>query len=366
MQAFETYVEKSMNFWRVPGCSVAIAKEGKILLAKGFGKKRLSENSDHNRVDDETLFPIASITKLFTAAQVDSLVKQNRIKWDDPITAYFPEFKLSDSYAKSHLSFRDCLSMHSGLPGLSANSLWFNEKASRDELLAKLPLLPFKNGFRGSFAYQNLLYLLVAKAVENQQSLSWEESVKKEFLIPLQMVRSDSSFSFFKNDTNKAYPHQGEVKEVPYENLDNLAPAAGIISCAKDMAKWLSMLTRKPSDWHSVFTSQCVVAPEGFFPEHELQLSSVFFPDNQFLTYGFGCFIHNYKGMIVCQTPGLSDGFSTLMLYVPQHDLSIVVLSNLEAPYFPHSVAFHLVDTYLGSNQDWNRIFFEIHQKLTK
>lgn len=368
MLEFEAYIQKSMQFWQVPGCAIAIAKEGEILLAKGFGKKRLADDSPSNQVDRETLFQIASLTKLFTAAAVGLLVEENQMHWDDPVIKYLPDLKLSDSYAQQHLTLSDCLSMHSGLPGESATDLWYHPNATQEELISKLPLLPFTNGFRGSFAYQNLLYLLVAKALEKQQGLSWEKLIANKLLDPLKMHKTESRFASFLQNANRASPHKWEgdkIKEAPYENIDNLAPAAGLSSCAEDMGKWLAKLTDSKSPIaQAIFSPKALATPEGFFPANRLELKSVFFPECQFLTYGYGCFVHDYKGIALCQTPGLSEGMTALLIYAPQPKLAIAILTNLEAPYFAHAVAFHLIDTYLGKSQDWDRVFLSILKKL--
>lgn len=372
MKEFENYVQSSMKFWNVPGCAIAIVKDGNTLLSKGFGVKQLNKPAKNNSVDEQTIFPIASLTKPFTAFAIGILIDRKQMGWNDPIVKYFTEFQLNDSYAKNHLSIADCLSMHSGLvnPTLQEITELSEGNYSQDELIQKLPNIPFKIGFRASFGYQNLLYLLIAKVIEKTQNMSWSTFVQKNILSPLEMNHTLTSYQDLLKQGNKAYPYQWadkkNIRQINFENLDNLDAAAGIYSNAQDMSKWLTMLTSngkgivKPDTLQAILNPQAVANATGFFTIENLHLQEVFFPNAQFLNYSYGWFIHDYKGIKICQTPGLTDGMNALMIYVPRFNLGIVILNNLEAPFFSHSVAFQLIDTYLNNKTDWNAKLLDI------
>ncbi len=370
--SIEKMIQKSMNSWQVPGCSVAIVKNGKIILAQGFGKKRSSKDYSESRVDEDTLFPIASLTKPFTATAVGVMIEQNQLDWNDPVVKYFSDFNLVNPYAKEHLTLRDCLSMYSGLSFPSTETLnVYYAALSQDDLIKKLEKLPFSHGFRGCFSYQNLLYLLVSKAIESRLQSSWNMIIKEKILDPLQMTHTHTSYIALLQSHNKAHPHQWQedsIKEVAYENLDNIASGAGISSCASDMAKWLLMLNGhgkiddlmliKETTLHEIIKPHAVASIEGFLGQENAWMEQVLFPGCHFLSYGYGWFIHDYHEVVVCQTPGLTDGTTSVMMYVPQLELGIVILANLENPFFPRTLAFSIIDCYLNRNEkDWDEYF---------
>jgi CubicO group peptidase (beta-lactamase class C family) len=109
---FDDYVERVMQTFTVPGLSVAIVKDGKVVLAKGYGVRRMG---DPTPVDPGTRFGIASNTKLFTATALALLVEERKIEWDKPVTTYLPGFAMSDAYVTHELTVRDLLVHRSGL-----------------------------------------------------------------------------------------------------------------------------------------------------------------------------------------------------------------------------------------------------------
>src|SRR5919106_1759796 len=92
---FDPYVAAGLATFSTPGAAIAVVKDGRVLLAKGYGRRRLGEPA---AVDEHTLFQIASNTKAFTTAALAMLVDQERLAWDDPVTKHLPWFQLSDPY----------------------------------------------------------------------------------------------------------------------------------------------------------------------------------------------------------------------------------------------------------------------------
>jgi CubicO group peptidase (beta-lactamase class C family) len=354
----EDYIIKSLEFWNVPGASIAIVKGNEIVLAKGFGYTNLQKTS---QVDGNTLFPIASLTKSFSAIACGMFAEEQQISLDATIQSLWPSFKLSDDYATSHLSLRDCLSMRAGLTGHDfPDGFWDQSHLTEEMLLKSLSTLTMPSGFRGCFAYQNLLYNVVSHVVEITTGMPWEQFVKQHLLDNLKMSSTTTNHAAFLNVQNKALPHQWKgdtIIEVPFERLDVISAAAGLSSNAQDMAKWLKFLLDKNI---TLLEGDTVVNPEMFF--EEVWMEKLFFPKSHSLTYGMGWFIHDYEGVVIYQDPGLTDGMNGMMALVPELDLGIVVLSNLEAPFFSHSVLFQLIDHYRKENNDWNQIFLELRK----
>lgn len=359
----EEHIGKSLEFWNVPGASVAIVKGDEIVLAKGFGYTNLQKNRP---VDAETLFPIASLTKSFSSVAAGIFAEQQQIDWDHSIQSLWPAFRLPDEYATNHLTIRDCLSMRAGLVGQPLeDSFWDQAHLTEKMLLDTLSQFKFPYGFRGSFVYQNLLHNIISHVIEEKSGKSWELFVKENLLNPLEMNATTVSHGAFLEVQNKAFPHQWKgdtITEVPFERLDVIVAAAGLSSNASDMAKWLKFLLNRSPVVVDTLTPQTPVKAEMFFAKDEVWMEKIFFPNAKSVSYGMGWFIHDYKDVMICQDPGLIDGMNGLMAVIPELDLGIVILNNLEAPFFSHSVLFHIVGHYRNEKTDWDPILLNIRK----
>ena len=112
-------VNRTLTAFNVPGIAVAIIKDGKVVLAKGYGVKSIATQE---KVDANTLFGIASNSKAFTSAALAILVDEGKIKWDDKVITYLPNFKMYNDYVTQEFTIRDLLTHRSGL-GLGAGDL---------------------------------------------------------------------------------------------------------------------------------------------------------------------------------------------------------------------------------------------------
>ena len=108
----DTLVQRSMATFHVPGIAVAVIKDDKVVYSNGFGVRSLNAKQ---KVDEHTLFGIASNSKAFTSAALGILVDQKKIKWDDKVTDYIPEFKMYNPYVTDEFTIRDLLTHRSGL-----------------------------------------------------------------------------------------------------------------------------------------------------------------------------------------------------------------------------------------------------------
>lgn len=94
----DAYVEKAREDWKIPGLAMAIVKDDQVIWAKGYGVRELGRPEP---VDEKTLFAIASNSKAFTTALLAILVDEGKLKWDDKVTKYWPEFELYDAHARN-------------------------------------------------------------------------------------------------------------------------------------------------------------------------------------------------------------------------------------------------------------------------
>src|SRR4051794_16830902 len=236
---FDEYVRRVMQTFAVPGVSVAIVKDGKVVLARGYGVRRLGEPAP---VDARTRFGIASNTKLFTATALALLVEEGKIEWDKPVITYLPAFAMSDPYVTHELTVRDLLVHRSGL-GLGAGDLlwWPPSTYNRKEIARRIRYIPLSTSFRSAYAYDNVLYLVAGELIEAVSGKSWEDFVRSRILARGGMTGSNVRHSDATKKGNVATPHaavEGKVRPIAPFDSDNTNPAGGINSNAEDMAKW--------------------------------------------------------------------------------------------------------------------------------
>src|SRR5580698_10032064 len=233
-------VARAMKAFQVPGMAVGIVKDGKLIYAKGYGVRELGKAAP---VDIDTLFQIGSNTKAFTAAALAILVDEHKIRWDDKVIDYIPEFRLYDPYVTRELTLRDLLSHRSGL-GTGAGELMFypNTDFSRAEMIRGLRYLKPVSSFRSQYAYDNLLYMVAGTVVATVTGETWDDFVSQRILQPLRMTGCVTSYRRIAAGSNIVTPHvmsEGKLTAIKPIEFTAIAPA-GAISCnVSGMAKWL-------------------------------------------------------------------------------------------------------------------------------
>ncbi len=225
----------------MPGLALAIVKDGQVVVAKGYGVRKLGEPA---AVDAQTLFGIASNTKVFTATALGLLVEERKIEWDAPVVRYLPAFQMWDPFVTRELTIRDLLVHRSGL-GLGAGDLlwWPASTYDRKEIARRLRFIPPATSFRSAYAYDNVLYLVAGEVIEAVSGQSWEDFVATRILAKVGMTRQQRAAFAAAAGGNVASPHaphrrRRPARSAPFDS-DNTNPAGGINSSAADMAKWM-------------------------------------------------------------------------------------------------------------------------------
>src|SRR5579864_970770 len=238
----DSYVAASMKTFEVPGMSVAIVKDGKILIAKGYGVRKLG---DPTPVDELTMFAIGSNTKAFTTSALATLVDAGKLGWDDPVYQRLPGFVMYDPYVSHEMTIRDLLTHRSGM-GLGEGDLlfWPQSTYTRDQIIYKLRFMKPHSSFRSHYAYDNLLYMTAGQIIPAVTGTTWDDYIKQNIFVPLGMTYSNVSNAGIKPGDNVAFPHSridGKLQVIHFEVVDNAGPAGSINSCAADMAKWVQL-----------------------------------------------------------------------------------------------------------------------------
>lgn len=347
--ALDSVVAATLAACRVPGLAVAVVQAGQVVLTKGYGVRSLATGA---RVDENTLFGIASNTKAFTAAALGLLVDEGKLRWDDPVIRHLPEFQLRDSCATAQCTVRDLLSHRSGL-GLGAGELLFfpdSTDYTAAELLRSLRYLPLAAALRSKFIYSNMGYTVAGQVVARVSGQSWEEFVERRLLRPLGMARSAAHFDRLLDPTNVSAPHtagpDGQVRVVRRARSVLDAPAGALYASATDLGRWVQWLLGDPSvpallqsaTHRELWTAQTIIngypAP-GRYRTH-------------YVAYGLGWLLRDVLGYQEVSHAGDDVGMISQVTLLPELGLGIVVLANGEQGDVPSLITSYLRDYYLG------------------
>ncbi|MDX6216051.1 MAG: hypothetical protein QOG99_1635 [Frankiales bacterium] len=341
-------VEAERERFGVPGCAVVVVKDGEVVLAEGFGKRDVDADLP---VTADTLFPIGSSTKTFTAAVLATLVDEGKLDFDAPVSSYLPGFALQDPIATQLLSVRDCLSHRSGLP--RHDLLWYagDGTLTRDEVIAALPHLPPTQPFRQAWQYNNLLYLTAGHLAGRLVGGTFEDAVRDRVLTPLGMTRTNFSVVETQADDNHAKPYVRNVgeriaKQVAFASLDLAGPAGNINSSVNELVAWLKTLLAESVDGREPLLSPAVLAELRTPAWPVVPLFDEGIARN--VGYGLGLVIEEYRGKRIAHHGGNIDGFSSQVLTVPEEGIGVAVLTNLHATFLRDALPYLVLDVLDG------------------
>ena len=365
----DQYIEQSRKDWNVPGLAVAIVKDGKTLLAKGYGKKEVGTDQ---AVDEKTLFVNASTTKAMTAVAMGMLVDDGKIHWDDQVSTHMPEFQLEDPYASQELRVRELFTHNAGLG--NADFLWVNNDLSADEILYQMRYLEPSYPFRGGYKYQNIMYLAAGKLIEKISGQSWSDFVQENIFVPLGMNRTFPLLSVAKKQDNISAPHyniEDKITPIQDTNADAIGPAGSVWSCVEDMSKWMRFLLDsakvdggrllKPETYKELFKPQIIIPYEQFYPSKQLTKP-------HWTTYAMGWFQHDYNGRFVSFHTGSLAGRVAILGLIPDENLGVFVYGNLSGAEVRHAIMYKVFDVFgeKDPKTDWSKELKAIYDEANK
>ncbi len=358
--SIDSLVNATLKTFEVPGIAVAVVKDGKVVHAKGYGVRSLKNNFP---VNENTLFGIASNSKAFTSAALAMLVDEGKLKWDDKVRDYIPEFKMYDPYVTDAFTVRDLLTHRSGL-GLGSGDLMFfpdGGNFTRQEMIYNLRFLKPVSEFRTKYDYDNNLYIVAGEVIAKISGMSWEEFIEKRIMKPIGFLDSKASYDRVTNNTNIIDAHapaDGKVIMIPHDWNPVANAAGGIVSNLTDLTKWviLQMNNGVYGDNKKLFSN--AVHDEMWSPQTIIQQAQGGPYNTHFSSYGLGWFLSDVKGYKqVSHTGGLA-GTVTQVTLLPELKLGIIVLTNQQAGAAFSTITNTIKDSYLGyPNRNWLKTY---------
>jgi CubicO group peptidase (beta-lactamase class C family) len=330
--SLEVLIERIATEQRIPGLAIAVQRGGDLLYEGYHGFANLEHRVP---VIPETVFEIASVTKLFTAQTILHFAQHGRLNLDDLLTQHLTG--LPDSWGG--VTIRHCLMHQSGIPNYTSQDTYWTltrRDKTHAEILALVDQLPLSFQAGERYAYDNTGYYLLGMVIEAISGKKYGDTLKHVIFDPLSMTTTQA------NDYDQIVPHraQGYVRQEsgdgllnkPFYSTSNTFSAGILLSTVRDLLKWRASLfddTVLNAEYRKLWWTPNPSKAANERAEHFSVGLGWFFVDSP-----LGLF-HGHNGGIA--------GFASSFVYFPDTDVAAVVLCNSSAVAAPHEIAFEVI-----------------------
>lgn len=371
LQGLDAYMEKLLKDWNAPGVGVGIVVGDRLVFAKGYGYRDYGKKLPFT---PQTVCPIASNTKLFTAVAAGLLVDEGKLSWDQPVRDAVPAIRFYNNALNDTITLRDMLGHRTGIT--RHDMIWYKSDFSRKELFDRLKYLEPKEPPRQMILYNNMMYVAAGYLVELQSGRPWEEFVRERIFKPLNMRNTAFTIPDMLKQPDFGVPFtekrdSDEIYNIPYyEETAGLAPAGGICSNIEDVSHWLIALM---NDGKYAGTE---VLPPGVLKatlEPSIAQPNTLGETRGFwelvnAVYGMGRFTASYRGRLLTYHGGDLDGFHSQVSFMPLEHLGVIVFvigDHCSSLY--NTVSYNVYERLLGLDQTpWSERWLEVRLKGKK
>ena len=322
------FVESGRKQFGIPGVAIGLYQSGDVVFAGGFGVRELGNPAP---VDAQTLFMIASNTKSMTTLLLATLVEEGKLTWETPVTNVMSDFKLGDPQTTKQVRIEHLVCACTGLPRQDFEWLFEFDKQTPRSAVGLLESMQPTSEFGEMFQYSNLLAsaggFVAAHAIFPNRELgaAYDDAMSQRVFRPLGMKATTFSFEVALSG-NYAAPHSWNIDAKPSpvsmqlnHSVRPVRPAGGAWSNVNDMLKYLRMELNK-----------------GVLPNGERLASAVNVVkrrETQVMigndtSYGMGLMVERRWGIPVVHHGGSMFGYKSDMIYLPDHDVAAVILTN--------------------------------------
>lgn len=364
----QRYAEQMLAQWQTPGVGLALVKDGRVILSRGFGERSVKTTG---QVDENTLFGIGSCSKAFGSASVAALVSDGTVAWDERLRQYLPDLQLWDPWVTEHITVRDMLSHRTGSSlDVEANGMPTIERAQ--EWVSRLRYEKPVAEFRDKYVYSNAMYVASALMVERLSGLDWNKFAARHLWRPLKMDRTNGSLEQSRSDPNHADPHfliGGHLitSDVQLFRPGTIPATGNVVSTAHDMGRWLLFqLGNGTVEGASILPARVVaethlaqIPIRGGAQEAAYYFARIDSADlkTRDWAYGMGWFINEYRDRKLVWHGGTVPGFRCMVGFMPQAGIGVYVGAN-RTSLLPVALFFRAMDTLLEAPAtDWSKLF---------
>ena len=274
-------------------------------------------------VTGDTVFPMASVTKQFTAVAVALTVSDGKMRFEDHPRRFVPSFRLQDPEADAKLNMIDLLAHRSGLD--RSDFPWLMAPFTQEEMFQLAYRAKPAGRLREQFLYNATMYALAGAAVARANDTTYERFMMERLLKPLGMDASTLTLDGLTGAANRATGYKrsttGAPEAVKPIDLASIAPGGSLNSTARDMGAWLKFLNSRGR-----IDGKSAIAPAVFarlFERHQA-IGPGF-------DHGLGFFLNTKHGMLMAEHGGNVPGYTTQVVHLPERGLSFALLTNQDS-----------------------------------
>lgn len=350
LNGFDKYMEEILADWNAPGVGVGIVYKDKLIFAKGYGYRDYEKKLP---VTPNTLYQIASNTKLFTSTAVGFLVEDGLLEWDKPVKKYVPSINFYNDELNNTVCIRDMLAHRTGIS--RHDLIWYKSDFTRKELFDKLKFLEPSQPIRQGFIYNNLMYCASGYVIELLTQKTWEDFVKEKIFVPLEMNNTVFSIQDMLKQPDYFVPFNEKrdtttLYQIPYyEDQSAIGPAGSIISNINDMSKWLiAQMNNGKYNGKQIIPEDVIKATltPAIANDNSTSLNKGYL-ELLSPTYGMARNIASYKGHLITYHGGDINGIHSQFSFMPTDSIGVIVFT----------IGDHTASLY-------NTVTFNIYERL--
>ena len=324
IKLFESWIEAQMKYYNLPGLTMGIVYDQELVWKKGFG---FADFQKKIPATPQSIFRIASITKLFTSTAIMQLRDVGKLQLDDPVIKYLPWFKLKDRFPEApEITIRHFLTHTSGIPREAAFPYWTDhEFPTLEQIKESLPNQETTFPSETKFKYSNLAMAMLGQIVVATSGEEYESYIINHILKPLGM--NNTSVTLSDKDKQKLVTGYGirlpnlERKQMPYTESKGLTPAANMSSNVEDLAKFISLQFREKK----------VGGNQILRPSTLKEMQRVHWLQPSWSSgWGLGFSIRKYGERTLVGHGGWVAGNRTQIYFCPNEKIGVIVMSNSE------------------------------------
>ena len=322
------FLESSMRQLGIPGASIALIDQGKVVYEGGFGVKELGKPE---RVDENTVFMAASNTKGMTTLLLSELVDQKKLKWDQPVIEVYPSFKLGDADTTKKVLIKNLICACTGLPRQDLEWLFEYKNATPESEIVLLGTMQPTSKFGEVFQYSNLMAAAAGYIgghlvyPDRELGAAYDAAMQQMIFDPLGM--KSTTFDYAKALAgNHATPHGDDVDghpkvasmDINYSILP-ARPAGAVWTSAADLSHYVQLeLTQG-----KLPNGKQLVSAENLLMRRTPQVQL-----GEDASYGMGLTVDHTYGVQVVSHGGSMSGFKSNWWAVPEAGIGAVLLTN--------------------------------------